>query len=279
MSEAGAQSPHLEEEQQKQAADHAPLRAKVIHEIIRDEGKAELERGVGALSWSGLAAGLSMGFSYLTMALLHAGLPDTPWRHLIASFGYTAGFAIVILGRQQLFTESTLTAVLPVLTDRTLDAFLKMLRLWSVVLIADLIGTWMFAALLATPGLFAPEAVSSFATLARESMEHGFVVTLLKAIIAGWLIALMVWLLPSARSARIIVIILITWMVALAHLSHIVAGSSEAAYGVLTGAAAPIDYLWRFLVPTLLGNTIGGVALVALLNHAPVREELNGGSG
>ena len=96
----------------------------------------------------------------------------------------------------------------------------------------------------------------------------------LKAVLAGWLIALMVWLLPSARSARILVIMLLTYVVAIAQLPHIVAGSADVAFAVWIGNATVADYIWRFLVPTLLGNITGGVALVAFLNHAPLASEL-----
>jgi len=90
-------------------------RAPVVYEIIRLEGERELRRPAASLWWSGVAAGISIGFSFLSEAALGAELPSTPWTHIIASAGYTAGFIIVILGRQQLFTENVLTAVLPVL--------------------------------------------------------------------------------------------------------------------------------------------------------------------
>lgn len=276
MSEAGPQSPHLQEEERRQAAEFAPLGAPVIHEIIRDEGQSELKRPADAMAWSGLAGGLSMGFSFLTQALLRSGLPDAPWRELVSSFGYTIGFVIVVLGRQQLFTESTLSAVLPVLTKRDGDSVAATARLWSVVLVSNLVGTWLFATLLAFGRLVRPEVEPSLSALAAESVAHPFWPTLVRATVAGWLIALMVWLLPSARSARLFVIILITYVVALAKLSHIIAGSSEAAYGVLTGTASGGDYVFRFLIPTLLGNILGGVGLVAMLNHAPIAHQLEG---
>ena len=274
MEQAGVESPHLEGGEQQQAADHAPLRSVVIHEIIREQGQVELERPAGALWWSGLAAGLSMGFSFLVLALLRAGLPEAPSTHLIASLGYTAGFVIVVLGRQQLFTESTLTAVLPALTERDGRTAAALLRLWAIVLIANLIGTWAFAALLVQPDLFRPEVYAALGETASEALESAPWPTFLKAVIAGWLIALMVWLLPSSRGVAILVIIFMTYLVSLGRLSHIVAGSTEVAYAVLTREAGMGEYLFRFLLPTLLGNTVGGVALVALLNHAPVRPEL-----
>src|SRR5215213_8583656 len=72
---------------------------KVVYKAILKEGEEELARSSSALFWSGLAAGLSMGFSMIAEGLLHAYLPDTYWRPLVAKFGYSAGFLIVILGR------------------------------------------------------------------------------------------------------------------------------------------------------------------------------------
>ncbi|RAK58169.1 formate/nitrite transporter family protein [Phenylobacterium deserti] len=274
MSERAADSPKLEASEQQQAERHAPLRPLVIHEIIRAEGEVELQRSVWSLSWSGLAAGLSMGFSFATQALLKSDLGEGPGAHALASFGYTLGFLIVVLGRQQLFTESTLTAVLPALTHRNLATWLKTGRLWGVVLAANIVGTWLFATALAWGRPLPAETGPALAELAAATIGNGFWATVLRAVLSGWLIALMVWLLPSAHTAKILVIVAITWVVALAELPHSIAGSVEASYGVLTGAYPFADYLLRFLVPTLLGNVIGGVSLVAMLNHAPLSEEV-----
>ncbi|HYG25912.1 MAG TPA: formate/nitrite transporter family protein, partial [Caulobacteraceae bacterium] len=185
-----------------------------------------------------------------------------------------AGFVAVILGRQQLFTENTLTAVLPALTHRTGSAFAALLRLWGFVLLGNIVGTWLFAALLTVPGLFDAHVQGVMAATAKETMAHPFWPTFWKAVLAGWIIALMVWLLPSSRSARFWVIIFMTWLIALGKLSHIIAGSGEAAYAVLIGERTIFDYLTLFFIPTLLGNVLGGIALVALLNHAPFSDEL-----
>ena len=264
----------LDEFGQQQADAAAPLRPHVIHEVVREEGEVELRRAALSLALSGFAAGLSMGFSFLTLSLLRAGLPDAPWHRLVDSFGYSLGFVIVILGRQQLFTESTLTAVLPVLTSRTLRTILLMLRLWGIVLASNLLGTFVFAALVTPEGVFPSEVRAALLEVGRESVSGDFGPVLLKSVFAGWLIALMVWLLPNARQARLWVIILLTYVVSMGRFSHIIAGSTEAIFTVFTGAASVHDYVLRFLVPTLLGNTIGGVSLVALLNHAPIAQEL-----
>lgn len=255
-----------------------PPSARVIHEVIREDGEEELERSINALSWSALGAGLSMGFSFLSMAFMRAILPEAPWVRLITSFGYTIGFLIVVLGRQQLFTESTLTAVLPLLTRKDAKTAYQTLRLWLVVLVFNIAGTFAFAFLISHTALFEPEVNKALVTIASEALKDTFWPMLTKAILAGWLIALMVWLIPGAGQSRLLLIIILTYVVAVAHFSHIIAGSVEAAFATWRGMISFGDYFTRFMIPTLIGNTIGGVSLVAILNHAPLREELPNGS-
>ncbi len=245
----------------------------VVYEAIRHEAEMELARSNPALFWSGLAAGLSMGFSFLAEALLKSGLPDTSWENLIAKLGYSVGFMIVILGRQQLFTENTLTPVLQLLHRKTGDVLLNTARLWGVVLLANVLGTLVFAlALVATP-IVADAQHVALASVAKHALADDFWTTFTRAILAGWLIALMVWLLPVAETGRVTVIIIITYLVGIAGLPHIIAGSTEALYALLQGQAGLATVLGTFFLPTLLGNTLGGVALVAAINYAQVRAD------
>lgn len=241
-----------------------------IHEVIRREGESDLARHSGAVALSGLAAGLSMGFSFLGMALIRAALPDTGWRILLSGFGYSLGFLIVVLGGQQLFTETTLTAVLPVLATRDWGRVPTLLRYWAVVLATNIVGTALFALLVCHQPLFSPALWDSLNGVAEEAVRDSFWPMLVKAVLAGWLIALMIWLLPGAGSARMLVILVLTYFVAIGHFSHAIAGSVEVAFAVFVGQVPPIAYLTHFLVPTVIGNTLGGVTLVALLNHAPL---------
>ncbi len=267
---AGKESPHLEAHEKQQAAHAQQLPARVIHEVLREEGEAELRRPVGALLWSGLAAGLSMGFSFLTLALLKRAQAGA----VLAPLGYAVGFLIAVLGKQQLFTETTLTALLPILHRPTLAGLGRLARTWSVVLVANLVGTLVFAWLAARPGLFPPDTLNALRQTARGAFSVDFGIGMLRATFSGWLIALMVWLLPAARSAAPFVIAALTYVVALAEFPHVIAGSTEAAYAVFSGDASWGDYLARFLAPTLMGNMIGGTALAALLNHAPVAHDI-----
>ncbi len=253
---------------------HSRPNAALIHEIIRAEGESELSRAIPALLLSGLAAGLAMGLSLMAEGLLRAHLPEAPWRDLVSKLGYAVGFLVVVLGRQQLFTENTLTPILPLLYNRDMRTFGRVARLWALVLAANIAGTWAISAVLAGTDLFPPEVRAAFSAISQHAIEASFGSTVLKGILAGWLIALLVWLMPGSGEARSVVIVLLTWLVSVAGFAHIVAGSVDASFLFLTGQASAADYLWRFFTPTLLGNIVGGVTLVAALNYGQVASEV-----
>jgi len=248
--------------------------AALIHETIRAEGESELQRPLSALLVSGFAAGLSMGLSLLIEGMLHVQLPDTSWRELLTSFGYSFGFLIVVMGRQQLFTENTLTPILPLLHHPDFKTLRQVLTLWAIVLSANILATWVFAYGLAEVSAFTASERIAFLEVSRHALESDFEATFIKAGLAGWLIALMVWLLPAAGSARPFVIILVTYIVGIAGLAHIIVGSVEVAYLVVMGEADLTAYFFDFFVPTLCGNVLGGVLLVAALNHGQIAREL-----
>jgi formate-nitrite transporter family protein len=263
----------LSDKQREEVAAQSRPNAVLIHETIRAEGESELDRGSIALLLSGLAAGLSMGFSLVLQGQLHAFLPDGPARTLMSHFGYTLGFLIVVLGRQQLFTENTLTPILPLLHNRSVSTLWQVGRLWTLVLTANIAGTWIFAAVAAHSSVFGPEIKNAFSEIAAHTISASFGTTLLRAVFAGWLIALMVWLLPAAEGSRPLIIVIITYVVSLSGFSHVIAGSVDCWFLVETGQANLRQFVTIFFVPTLAGNIIGGVTLVAVLNYGQVAQE------
>ena len=154
-----------------EADERSATSAKVVHEAIRMEGTEELGRPTSSIRWSGVAAGLTMGCSMLGQGLLLASLPDASWRELVASLGYSLGFLFVTMGRQQLFTETTLTVMLPVLHKT--HGLGDVARYWTLVFVANIFATLLFAAAASIPGLFRPEAVHAFTELGVKAVAPG----------------------------------------------------------------------------------------------------------
>ena len=242
----------------------------VVHEAVRQNGILELRRSVPALAWSGLAAGLSMGFSFLAEGLFRTYLPDTPWRSLLTSLGYPLGFLIVIIGRQQLFTENTLTAIIPLLANRDWPTFRAVLRLWSTVLIANLAGAHIFALVLAHTPVLKQQFHPALLALAGDAASVSWGAAAVRGVFAGWLIAMVVWMLAATDSSKLAIIGILTYIVGLASLTHVIVGSAEVLYLVMIGKLPWLSYLGGYMAPSLVGNVAGGVALVSALNHAQV---------
>lgn len=265
----------LTREETRSVSKRRKLRAAVVYEIIRTEGEGELARSASALWWSALAAGLSIGFSVLAQSLLRAYLPDTPAASVVENIGYSVGFLIVILSRQQLFTENTLTAVLPVIARREWRWLWVLLRLWGIVLLGNLAGCFLFATFLAYSGALTPDFAEAVREIGTKLMANSPSEMFFKGIVAGWLIAALVWMMPSAEGTEIFVITLMTYLIALGGFTHVIAGSAEAIYLWLIGQESLARVVFGFFLPTLAGNVFGGTLLFAVISYAQVREELD----
>src|SRR5947209_5317282 len=160
-----------EQSHEEEAEERRSPSGKVVYAAVMKEADEELSRTTSALFWSGLAAGLSMGFSLVGEAVLRRHLPDTDWRILVSKLGYGVGFLIVILGRQQLFTENTLTPMLPLLHHRNLRTLISVLRLWGLVLLANVAGTWAIGTVLASTSIFDARVVDAFVDISRRTIE------------------------------------------------------------------------------------------------------------
>ena len=249
--------------------------AALIHETIRAEGESELERRWWAVLVSGFAAGLSIGLSLIVQGDFHAYISDEAIRRLVAPLGYSVGFLVVVLGRQQLFTENTLAPILPLLHHRDRETLLSVIKLWTLVLAANMAGTWAVGSFFAHTNVFEPRVLGAFVEIAYQTVEGGLQDTFARGVFAGWLIALMMWLLPAAKGSRAHIIVIMTYVLALGQFSHIVAGSVDCAFLVQMGKATFSYYVFLFFIPTLLGNVVGGTTLVALLNYGQVAPELH----
>src|ERR1700722_8268374 len=235
-------------------------RTPVIYQIVCRLGEEEMARPVISLWWSGVAAGLSISFSLFAEAILQMHLPDAPWRPLVTSLGYTAGFVMVVLARQQLFTENTITVVLPVMANFNRANVQSLVRMWAVVFVANMAGTLVAALFCTYTPVISPELRDSMLAVSSQLQHVGWAATFFHAIGAGFLVAAMVWLLPGAESAQFHVIVVMTYLIAIAGFAHVVAGSIEAFMLVLNGQMGVWPMLADFFAPVLIGTIIGGTA-------------------
>lgn len=238
----------------------------ILGTVIED-GRENLARANAGLALSGLAAGLNISFSALALAVVGA---MTGGVGLVAMLFYPIGFLIVVLGRAQLFTENTVTPVTVVLTETS--NFPNMLRFWAVVFASNILGTAIFAAAVTYGNLLDPAAFRLLLEEAAHNMEPGFWTLTLKAVFGGWLVALVAWLVAACKDtiSQAFSIYVLSFLIPAAGLAHCVAGSAEVLMSVFAGETAFWGLISGFLAPATLGNTVGGVFLVTLLNYGQV---------
>ena len=265
----------LDDDEEKQADEYENVPSSVIFEAIRREGEHELSRGFGALWWSGVAAGLAISASVLCKGFLESILPQAEWTAGISNLGYTVGFLIVILGRMQLFTENTITPILPLLLTPTRARLYKTARLWGIVLIANLVGC-AAAALVLVHGHMVPDArFEGIVSVSRHYAEATALEHFTWGVPAGFIIAALVWILPRMESAgEVLMIVILTYMIGLGGMSHVVAGATELFILVARGELGLAAAVFGGILPALAGNVLGGTGIFAALTYAQVREEL-----
>lgn len=263
----------LSKSEEKEVKKKLPPSVQVLHETIRVQGDLEMSRSISALAWSSLAAGLSMGFSMLVPALLHAHLSDVPERFLVERIGYAVGFLVVILSRQQLFTENTMTAVLPFMTSPSRRTFGRLLRLWAIVFLGNIAGGALFAYGVSATPVIEPATHDAIVSAGAEMMRNTVLQMFTKGIVAGWLIATMVWLATAAHHSKVFIIVLMTSLVGIGGFAHIIVGSIEGMFLVFEERLAFGSFLTNLMLPTLAGNIVGGSLIFALISHAQVRSD------
>ncbi len=277
MSRHGHEEDSIEEEAEEKSVEEATaLSPKLIYEVIRREGEEELARSKTSLMWSGIAAGMLISLSVLGEAIFRTYLPDTPYRFLIENLGYSLGFLAVIMGRMQLFTENTITTVLPVMHDRTWYAFGCMIRLWAIVLAANVIGAFAAASLFVFTSALPPEVMPAIIELSQHATGMSASTGFWRAIPAGVIVALIVWMLPQADESAFFLIMTFTWLIAAGDFTHIVAGSVEMAVLVLQGQLGGSAAIFGFFLPVLTGNIIGGTLVFTLVAWGQVRDDIEG---
>ena len=263
----------LSKQEERDVQAHVPQRSPVIFEIIRRMGEEELNRPWISLWWSGIAAGISMGMSVLAEALLHHELGGLPASKLIEKLGYSLGFIIVILARQQLFTENTLSSVIPVMAHFHKDNLKKISRLWTTVFSANIVGTILFSLFMLKSSAISPAILDVMKEISLQPFTFGFGDLIARGAVSGFLIASLVWILANIDSSKIMIIVLLTYPIALGNFAHIIAGSVEASFLVIEGSVNLGHAVTHFYIPTLIGNVVGGTLLFAMLAYGQTHQE------
>nr|WP_084802629.1 formate/nitrite transporter family protein [Halorientalis sp. IM1011] len=243
------------------------------HEVFqRIIAAADVEATTGArkLFFSGLAAGFAITLTFLLYASLTASTGGDPIGSAVL---YPLGFVFIVVGGYQLYTENTLPPVVLVL--ERLASFPRLFWTWAVVLAGNFTGGGLGGVVLSTTGVFPPEAAAAATAIATEGIETPFWDLLFKGAFAGLIVAGVVWLVYAVRDAisRVVLVYVAFLAIPTGNLFHVVVSFTEVVYLTVGDRIGLLTGLSEFVLPVLLGNTLGGVVLVAVVNYFQTTEQ------
>ena len=263
---------HVKSQAHHQTAEEtARLTADEIFDAAYQSGRDELRRSSLALTFSGLIAGLTIGLTPLVVGATRMYMGGGGPQEFAAKLLYPIGFVTVIIGRSQLFTENTLYPVVVVLRDRS--QLLNTFRLWAIVYASNLVGALLFALIFGASSAVRPEISTTISAIGERAVIGSFSHLVWSGVVGGWLLASIAWLVSASHwtTGQVAVVWVLTLALGLGDFTHCIVGSTEILTGVVRGTIAPFAYL-QWLGPATLGNVLGGIILVTLLNYGQVTQ-------
>ena len=263
----------LSHTEEKDVQKNQSLNSVSLYAIVHREGLEELQRPMMSLWWSGVAAGIGISLSILAEGILHHLFSHSPYQFVIENLGYTVGFVLVIVGRLQLFTENTLSVILPLLSKPSLHMGVCIARLWTIVFAANMVGTFLAAFFSYTLQAIPSELVEGMTAISEHYAKLTPADAFSYGITSGFIIAAIVWMKPSVKHSQIWMIVIFTYLIAIGNFTHVIAGSTELFLLALQNKISVLETI-SLIGATLLGNIVGGTGLFALLAYGQVVREI-----
>jgi len=240
-----------------------------VYQRVVADADHEVTSGVRELFFSGLAAGFAITVTFL----LYASVTATTDAKFLGVLLYPLGFVYIIIGGYQLYTENTLPPV--ALTLERLASVPTLFRHWSIVLAGNFLGGGLGALALAYGGVFDDATASVAVGFAEKGIATPATDLFFKAAFAGLIVAGVVWINFAAKDtiSRLVVVYLAFLAIPMGNLYHVVVSFTEVVYLALVAGVNPIPALGGFVLPVLLGNTLGGILLVTVVNYYQTSDE------
>lgn len=253
-----------------------------ILEVAIGAGLEQIRRAPLSLGLSAVAAGLILGFTAMSVAVVTAAMGEvaaTELTRLAVAIVYPLGFVVCMMSGAELFTEHTATAVYPVLDRRA--SILGLFQLWIVVLLGNLLGT-VFSSYLLSSADAVIGASAGYIEIGKHLVTFDSGPLFVSALLAGWLMALGAWLILATPPtvSQVVSIYIVTFIIGLGELHHSIAGSAEMLTAYFISDQFTFEQVARFISVAVVGNLVGGSFFVAVLNYGHIRksQELPEGS-
>jgi len=260
-----AEEPDAAEENAEQ-----PEEAPDPHEMFartRDEGERRLRRSRLELTTTSLVAGFDIVFGVIAIATVTALMTPAlgpSAAHMIGSLFFGIAFIFIVVGRSELFTENFFVPITALRRGKL--SFLKLVELWSISPVMNILGGTLLIVVVTTKGVLphgTPEALNE---LANHIDDLDLWSAFCSAIIGGALITAMTWMVEGVGTVggRIIIAWIAGTVLALASLNHVIVVTLELIFGMRLGTTISFEDTAVNFAIAAAGNMVGGLLFVTL---------------
>lgn len=243
-----------------------------------EEGDRRLSMAPLDKAATGFIAGLTIVFGVVALGITYA-LVEPEFGPEIAdlagALAFGIGLVFLVIGRSELFTENFFGPVAATIEKGGRSAWLSLGRLWIVILILNLLGGAVLAAIVAVPGALPDGSAHALSEVAEEIASKTPLATFARALAAGALLTLLSYLLHGCDSAasRIKVAYMAGFFVALGPFDHVVVSALHLLLGNWLGSSVTYADIGTNIGISTVGNLIGGLLLITLTHTAQVKSE------
>lgn len=245
----------------------APKPSKIFQRAVT-EGERRLDQSLLELVSGSFIAGFTIVFGIIALGIVHALMEPLLGDavQVVAALAFSIGLVFLIVGRTELFSENFSDPIAAAFFRGRSDMLLRILRLWGITFILNLVGGMLFALPFSVQGVLPDGTAQALSGIAEEIAGRGPWASFISAIVGGALVALLSFLLMGTNGvgSRIILAFLVGFLLAVGPFDHVIVTVLHVFFGILFGASVDYGTLLRIMGIATAGNLIGGVGLVAL---------------
>ncbi|PZG01767.1 formate/nitrite transporter family protein [Micromonospora deserti] len=250
-----------------------------IYASARSEGERRLSASALEQASTGFIAGVTIVFGIVALGMtreLVAADYSAGVGELVGALAFGIGLVFVVVGRTELFTENFFDPVAAAVARRRLTAAGQLARLWALVLVLNLVGGAVMAAVFTVRETLPSGAHHTLALVAEEIAAKDGLATVTRGIAAGTLLTLLSYLLHAVDTAgsRAALAYVAGFFLALGPFDHVVVSGLHLLFGVWLGADVGYADLGLNVLLAGAGNLVGGLLLMTLTHAVQVKGAL-----
>lgn len=249
-----------------------------IYRSAEREGERRLSMSLLDVVSTSFIAGVTIVFGIAALGVVEAlAEPDvgSGIAKLLGALAFATGLVFLVVGRSELFSENFFDPVAAAVRDGGSSALRRLLRLWVLTLLLNVVGGAMLVGVLTVEGALPGAAPGALVELAEEIAARPAAATLARAVLAGALLALLSYMLQAVNSVRgrISVAFMVGFLVALGPFDHVVVTALHLLFGIWLGGTVGYGDLLQNMGLATVGNVLGGLLLITLTHTAQVMSE------